>query len=211
MAFVRCWAEGLDLVASWDRYLYVGGAGDARRARGELQRLLDQLRGVALSNGRQDIAVLLRRDPEAILDRGPAQPTLDEFRAQQPADFYSEAELADLYQAEHGALPARSNGRRKQRLRERLVLAVQWLERVGVREPQPADLVSAWLDDKMAQRLSVVGILKLEELSYWIRVKGFHWHRGIPKLGPEGAARVVRWLQEHDAAWAPCPPLPCSR
>lgn len=214
IAFVRCWAEGLDLVAAWDRYLYVGGAGDARRARGELQRLLDQLRGVALSNGRQDIAVLLRRDPEAILDRGAAQPTLDEFRAQQPADFYSEADLADLFQSEHGALPARSNGRRKQRLRERLVLAVQWLERVGVREPQPADLVSAWLDEKLVQRLSVVGILKLEELSYWIRAKGFNWHRGIPKLGPEGAARVVRWLQEHEGSLGalPSPALfPLSR
>ena len=205
MAFVRCWAEGLDLVASWDRYLYVDGAGDARRARGELQRLLDQLRGVALAHGRKDVAVLLRRDPEAIPERGAAKPSLDEFRAQQPADFYTEAELVELYQSEHGALPSRSQGRRKQRLRERLLAAVQWLEGVSVRTPAPGDLVSAWLDEKLAGRLAVVGIRKLEELHYWIRCKGFHWHRGIPRLGPEGAARVVRWLQEHVATLGALP------
>jgi site-specific recombinase XerD len=198
MAFVRCWAEGLDLVAAWDRYLYVDGAGDARRARGELQRLLDQLRGVASAHGRKDIAVLLRRDPEAILGHGPAQPTLEEFRARQPADFYTESELVDLYQTEHGALPSRSQGRRKQRLRERLVLAVQWLEGVSVRAPRPTDLVIAWLDEKVAQRLAVVGIQTLGELNGWIRGKGFHWHRGVPRVGPEGAARIVRWLQQHE-------------
>jgi site-specific recombinase XerD len=205
MAFVRCWAEGLDLVAAWDRYLYVDGAGDARRARGELQRLLDQLRGVALAHGRKDVAVLLRRDPEAIPERGTAQPTLEAFRAQQPADFYTEAELVELYHSEHGALPSRSPARRKQRLRERLLAAVQWLEGLGARAPAPGDPVSAWLDEKRAARLAVVGIQTLEELLYWIRNKGFHWHRGIPRLGPEGAARVVRWLQEHAASLGALP------
>ena len=35
MAYVRWWAEGLDLVAGWNRYLYVAGPGDGRRARRE--------------------------------------------------------------------------------------------------------------------------------------------------------------------------------
>ena len=100
MAYVRWWAEGLDLVAGWNRYLYVAGPGDGRRARGELQRLLDQLRGLALAHGRRDIAVLLRRDPDAIIERGGAVPTLEEFRERQPEDFYGEAELLELYEAE---------------------------------------------------------------------------------------------------------------
>lgn len=205
MAFVRCWAEGLDLVASWDRYLYVDGAGDARRARGELQRLLDQLRGVALAHGRKDVAVLLRRDPAAIPEPALAKPTLEAFRALQPADFYSEAELVALYQDTHGTLPSRSAGRRKQRLRERLVAAVQWLEGVSVRPPAPGDRVGAWLDEKLAARLAVVGIQTLEQLHFWVRSKGFHWHRGIPRVGPEGAARVVRWLQDHSATLGALP------
>ena len=59
MAFVRSWAEGLDLTQSWNRYLYVDGAADARRARGELQRLLDELRNLARAHGRPDLFLLL--------------------------------------------------------------------------------------------------------------------------------------------------------
>jgi hypothetical protein len=55
--------------------------------------------------------------------------------------------------------------------------------------------VRAWLDERIAQRLAVVGIRTLEELVFWIRTKGFNWHRGIPRIGPEGAVRIVRWLR----------------
>jgi site-specific recombinase XerD len=198
LAFVRSWAEGLDLVAAWDRYLFVDGAGDGRRARGELKRLLDELGGIARAHGRPELAALLRRDPEAIADRGPKAPSLEAFAAEQPADFYTEAELIELYQAQYGQADARSAARRRQRLRERLVEAVKWLEHVGPRQPQPSDLISAWLDERLAARLAVVGILKLEELVSWIGDKGFRWHRGIPKVGPERASRVVRWLREHE-------------
>lgn len=214
MAFVRCWAEGLDLVAAWNRYLYLQGPGDARRARSELQRLLDVLRSLARAHGRADIAVLLRRDPEAIVDPGPAQPTLEEFAARQPADFYSQAELAHLYQEQVGHFDARSAGRRRQRLRERLVLAVQWLERAGAREPHPMDAVGAWLDERVAQRLGSAGIHRVGELVAWIARKGFHWHRGVPRLGARGAARIVRWIGDHAATLGTLPPTalrPASR
>ena len=137
MAFVRSWAEGLDLTPSWNRYLYVDGAADARRARGELQRLLDELRNLARAHGRPDLAALLRRDPEAMPDKRSMVPTLDEFAAQQPADYYTEAELIALYQKQFGESDSRSTARRRQRLRERLVQAIQWLERVGARYPAP--------------------------------------------------------------------------
>ena len=205
MAFVRSWAEGLDLVAAWNRYLYVDGAGDARRARGELQHLLERLRQLARIHGKPEVAALLRRDPQAMPESGPKVPTLQAFAAQQPADFYSEAELLALYQEVFGQVDSRSTARRRQRLRERLVSAVQWLEQVGARAPQPADPVHAWLDERIAQRLAVVGIRTLHELVFWIRTKGFHWHRGIPRIGPEGAARIVRWLGEHQASLGALP------
>ena len=208
MAFVRCWAEGLDMAASWNRYMFVDGAADARRARGELQRLLDELRSLARAHGRPEVAALLRRDPEAILEQGSKKPTLEEFRDRQPPDFYTEADLIELYQAEfadRNQRDSRSPARRKQRLRERLVLAVQWLESVGAREPRPDDPVSAWLDERVAARLAVAGIQRLSELTFWIRTKGFHWHRGISKVGPEGAARIVRWVREHGSALGALP------
>lgn len=215
LAYVRCWAEGLDLVAAWSRYLYVDGAGDARRARGELKRLLDELRALARAHGRADIAVLLRRDPEAMIEiRDPKVPTLEEFGARQPEDFYTEAELLELYRQQYGAADARSAARRRRRLRERLVLAVQWLERVGTREPAAADPVAAWLDERVAQRLASAGIGTLGDLMLRIVSKGYRWHRGVPKIGPEGAARLVRWLREHETALGALPSpalLPLSR
>ena len=205
LAFVRCWAEGLDLVAAWDRYLYVDGAGDGRRARGELRRLLEALRTLAHAHGRPDIAALLRRDPAAMVEAAQTAPTLAEFAARQPADYYTEAELVALYEAEHGRVDARSATRRKQRLRERLVQALQWLERLVARAPSPGDRVDAWLDDKTARSLAAVGIQCLEELMSWVRSKGFHWQRDVPRLGPEGAARIVRWLREHEATLGALP------
>ena len=61
----------------------------------------------------------------------------------------------------------------------------------------------AWLDERVASRLAVVGIRTLNDLVFWVRTKGFNWHCGLPKVGPEGAARIVRWLREHEAiqAW----------
>lgn len=214
MSFVRSWAEGLDLVEAWNRYLYVDGAGDGRRARGELQRLLEELRALARAHDRADLAALLRRDPQAIPDPPTKAPTLEEFAAQQPADYYSQAELIELYQAQHGKADSRSATRRRQRLRERLVQALQWLERVGVRPPSPADPLAAWLDERDAQRLKGVGILKLEELIVWIRTRGFNWHHRIPKLGPVRAARIVRWLRDNEAALGALPSpalMPLSR
>ncbi len=204
-AFVRCWAEGLDLAQAWDRYLWIDGDADARRARGELLRLLERLRALARTHGRPDIAVLLRRNPEAISDPGPPAPSLDEFRDRQPADFHSEAELLALYQAEYGSADARSAARRRQRLRERLVLAVQWLERLEARDPAPADPVSAWFDGPVAVRLAAAGIDRLDRLIARIGGRGVRWHRGIARIGPESAARIERWLREHEASLGPLP------
>jgi len=205
MAFVRAWAEGLDLVTAWNRFMVVDGAGDARHARGELKRLLDQLRGLALAHGHPEVAALLRRDPEAMPETGPKIPTLEEFAAQQPADYYSEAELIALHQAEYGQADSRSTARRRQRLRERLIGAVLWLERLEARAPQPDDATLAWLDERVAQRLAVVGIRTLGELVFWIRTKGFNWHRGIPRIGPESAARLVSWIREHEGSLGALP------
>jgi hypothetical protein len=191
------------------------GAGDARRARGELQRLLERLRQLARVHGKPEVAALLRRDPQAMPDAtGPTVPTLQAFAAQQPADFYSEAELLALYQEVFGQVDSRSTARRRQRLRERLVSAVQWLEQVGARAPQSADPVHAWLDERIAARLAVVGIRTLNELMFWIRTKGFNWHRGMPKHRPRRGRAHRALAGENEPTLGPLPSpalLPLSR
>lgn len=272
MAFVRCWAEGLDLAQAWHHYLWADGGADARSARGTLQRLLDELGALARVHGRPDVAVLLRRDPDAMAHhrpvrsrhRGadadaapasePAPPptpstasspsTLDEFRALQPPDFYGEAELIALFeQQSRAASPAQPAGttpgpgaaagtptladpahapagdgpaastltahraaaRRRQRLRERLLQALAWLEHLAVREPVPGDAVSAWFDERVAARLQHAGVERLEQLAGLMTQRGFHWYRAVPRMGPAGAARIVRWWQSHAPALGALP------
>ncbi len=205
LAFVRAWAEGIDPAIAWERFLYLDGAGDVRKARGELLRLLDELKRLARLHGRPDIAALLSRDPEAIVEGGPTAPSLEDFRQQFEEDFYSEAELLQLYQDAHGKADSRSAARRRQRLRERLVLAVQWLQQRVARPPLPEDATTLWLDARLAARLATVGIRTLGELVFWVGHRGFHWHRPVPRLGPEGARRIVRWLREHEATLGALP------
>ncbi|HRD84869.1 MAG TPA: phage integrase family protein, partial [Rubrivivax sp.] len=61
------------------------------------------------------------------------------------------------------------------------------------------------LDERVARRLAVAGMRRLADLMFWVRTKGYHWHRGIPRVGPEGAARIVRWLREHEATLGALP------
>lgn len=205
---MRAWAEGLDPAAAWDRYMYLEGSANTRRVRGELTRLLERMRVIARGHGRSDLAALLQRDPERIAeDRSAGSPTLEEFAQRQPADFYSQAELLELYQSEYGSSQpsARSSARRRQRLRERLILAVQWFNQVVAKAPQLSDPVSAWLDERVAERLRRVGVLSLRDLTHWISTKRYHWYRPVPRIGQQGAARIVRWLREHEATLGPLP------
>jgi integrase len=199
MAFLRAWAEGLDLLRAWRQYLDPDGhGGDLRQARLDRRRLVGRLRTVAQRHGRGDLATLLRRDPEAMADTATTQPTLDEFREQQPPDFYSEAELLALYQAEHGRSEVGSAARRRQRLRARLVAALQALDTLAQpAQPQPGDSLALWLDGRVAQRLAAAGLSDIAGLQACIAEQGGGWHRGIARLGAIGAARIAQWLDQH--------------
>jgi site-specific recombinase XerC len=198
LAFVRAWAEGIAPATAWARFLYLEGAGDARSARRELNRILEELRRTARLHGRPDLAALLLRDPEAIVDRHTRRPSLEQFRQGFDDDFYSESELLKLYEERYGRPDARSSARRRQRLRERLLEALLWLQERATRAPRSEDPTKLWFDHRVAQRLENVGIHTLGELHAWIASRGFHWHRSIPRLGAVGAQRMVRWLKEHE-------------
>ncbi len=207
MAFVRAWAEGLDTATAWARYRRLEGPGDARQARGDLLRLRERLSAQARSLGRPDLAALLRRDPQAIAEGSARAPSLEAFGACLPEDFYSERELLELYQATHGRAAAASPQRRRQRLRERLLEALRWLQAQpsltdgtlgsATASPQAHDGVGQWLDERLAKRLEAAGVQRLETLVALIRVRGYHWYRQVPRLGPVGAARIVQWLERH--------------
>jgi site-specific recombinase XerD len=188
--------QGLDARALWDRYLFAHGAADLRRIRSVTIQLFDEVGALARRAGRPEVAVLLRRRSAPAATGAPSL-TLDEFSATLPADMHSEAELLALWKEVHGEARTHRPTQRRQRLVERQLDALRWLESLAVVAPQPDDSVRAWIEAPSARRLRAVGIETLSDLQGWIALHGHHWHRHVPRVGVGGAARIVRWLIGH--------------
>lgn len=164
---------------------------------------------------------VMNSSPSTVSSR-PA-PTLDQFREElEDPDYYSEAELIELWQERYGSAAAAasdtgvgqaarpqltSEGRafqRRARLVKRQLEALRKLESLAAASPMPEDLVEAWLfSSETAKRLRTVGILRLSELMFFIRMHGYRWYRKVPRIGEEGAKRLVAWLQQHEATLGP--------
>lgn len=229
--FVSAWVQGLDVHEAWNRFMSHRGTGDLRRVRSTVRTLLDQLAAVAKRHGDDQAAVLLRRDPSRIkapaLGRpsaGPARrsnlPTLEEFAGTlSDADFYSEAELIELFEARHGrfdpGVPAAGRGarrvdtpelramKRKGRLVGRQLEAIRRLESLAASRPVPADPLVAWLDPRLARRLAAAGLHDLAALQAFVRLHGYRWYRRVPRVGVEGAGRLLQWLRLHQDSLGP--------
>lgn len=194
--YLSGWAQGLDAQVLWERYLYACGTADLRRIRAVTSGLHDELGARARRAGRPGIAALLRQRSKPATTSAPSL-TLDEFSATLPADMHSEAELIALWKESQADAPSPQPAQHRLRLIERQLEALRWLESLAVAAPRPTDSVSAWFDDKLARRLSVVGIETLDGLQRWIGLHGHHWHRHVPRVGVQGATRVMHWLASH--------------
>ncbi|WP_284155521.1 tyrosine-type recombinase/integrase [Sulfuricystis multivorans] len=187
-----------------DRYLETGL--DLRLAKGTLTWLRDTLSQAALRQGKRGEARLLRLhlapNPQAAT---PAVPSLDDFRAEHDPDgFYREEELIRLY-LETFPQAADRKIRQRQRLMERQLKALDVIERLLATDPVPGDLVSAWFDKPVADRLVLAGIPTIGALLERIRERGYRWWITVPKLGEKGAARIVAWLRGYESSLGPLP------
>lgn len=195
--FLSGLVQGLDARALWDRYLYALGAADTRRIRSVTALLHTELGARARRAGRPGVAALLRQEPGRSTAAAPTALTLEEFSTAWPADMHSEAELLALWKEAQADALSRRPAQRRQRLIERQLDALRWLESLALVAPQPEDPVSSWLEPQVARRLNAVGIDTLRDLRRWIDLHGHHWHRRVPRVGVQGAARIVQWLAGH--------------
>lgn len=204
LALYRGWLQGLDLKALADRYLETGL--DLRLAKATLSWLRDTLSQAALRHGRRGEARLLRLHlASAPQGKTLPCPSLDDFRSEHdPGGFYREEELIALYL---DAFPeARDKrGRQRQRLMDRQLAALVWIERLLVTDPVPADPVSAWFDQPVADRLILAGIPTVGALLERIRGRGYRWWVTVPKLGGKGANRIVAWLRGYESSLGALP------
>jgi site-specific recombinase XerD len=187
-----------------DRYLETGL--DLRLAKATLAWLRDTLIQAQLRHGRHGEARLLRLHLTSGQKVLPAAfPSLEDFRAEHDPDgFYREEELIRLY-LETFPQAADRKVRQRQRLIERQLRALDVIERLLVTEPVPNDLVSAWFDKPVADRLVLAGIPTIGALLERIRERGYRWWGNVPKLGEKGAARIVAWLRGYESSLGPLP------
>lgn len=204
LAFYRGWLQGLDLKSMADHYLETGL--DLRLAKATLNWLRDTLSQAALRHGRHGEARLLRLHLASGQEvKTPAFPSLDDFRAEHDPDgFYREEELVRLYL---DTFPQARDKRTHQRRRliDRQLEALVWIEQLLATDPVPADLVSAWFDKPVADRLVLAGIPTIGALLERIRERGYRWWITVPKLGEKGAARIVVWLRGYESSLGPLP------
>ena len=204
LAFYRGWLQGMDLAVLSSKYLEIGL--DLRLARSTLTWLSDTLSQAALRQGRRGEARLLRMSlrhvivatkDEAHPEVAPP-PTLEQFREEtDPDEFYSEEELISLY-ADAFPQVVDAKVRRRNRLIERQLAALRWVEELIATEPVAHDWVAAWFDKTVADRLMIAHIYTLGDLQQCIQRKGFRWWVDVPRLGAKGATRIIAWLQGYE-------------
>jgi len=217
--FLSACIEGIEPRSAWSRYLSAFGDADLRTVRRHTQAIFDELQAIARRSGDPRTAALLRRDAARIPSLDPTAigngsalaghtPTLEEFASEFPEGFYSEAELADLWRERFASgrqAPAVRAHRRRARLVERQLEALNRLERLARADPVPADPLTAWLPSSVCARLRRVNVRTLGELHAFTVAHGNRWYRRVPRIGPQGAQRLVTWLQAHAATLGELP------
>jgi integrase len=194
LAFFRGYLSGLPLRNLADRYLDPGL--DLRRVKTTLRWIQDELSVAARRQGRPAAARLVGLDLRGLAAAAAAPaPSLEDFRSRHDPDgVYGESELLALYREAHA--PDRRQ-QRNQRLRQRQLEALQWVEALVVADPVPADPLVAWLPSTLAARLESAGFTSLGALIRHINARGQRWWATIPGVGPRGAQRVTAWLERH--------------
>jgi site-specific recombinase XerD len=197
-AFMRAVVQGVDVRASWDRYLRIEGEGtDARVVRTTIAWIRDEFAAAAKRESRFGVARLVRLDASRIGDESFTLPTLEDFAAAQGLEDFSQAEQMSAYEAAFGDATHRS--RRRSRLVARQLEALRWLEGLVAQPPRAGDGVAAWLNPTLAGHLERVDIFTLAQLVDRINGIGHRWYASIKALGQTKAERIVDWLREHEA------------
>lgn len=179
-AHLRSVAEGVELIASAERYLGITHGNQARAAH---LRTVDAVRAVARRSRMRDWRLV---GLFVALGSGGALPSLEEFAAERGMEGFSEAEVAEAY-AE--AFPPDPQARRRERLRERQRSLLISLERLAAEAASADDPLDAWLEPALVERLRVLGLDTMGGLRARIE-QGGRWWQPMPGFGQLKAQRL---------------------
>lgn len=196
---MRAVLQGIDPSDSWRRYLAVADERvDLRLVKATLQWIRDEFAAAAQREHRPGTARLVRLDARQALQGAPAAPSLEEFIAEAGLGDFSQEEQIQAYQERHGSLANRQQ--RSQRLLDRQLSALRWLESLASRAPSPGDPVQHWFHPLLADKLAAAGLGTLQTLLAHIQTQGNRWFQNIRGIGASKAARIVQWLRMQEVA-----------
>lgn len=199
IAFFRANLLGQDLPAMANLYLETGM--DLRRAKTTLTWVQDTLRQASLRHGKHGNARLLkvRVALGGEIERA-AAPSLDEYRNEvDPDNFFTEKELLEAY-VEAYPETIDFKQRKRQRLIDKQLAALKWIEPLISTDPVREDFVSAWFDEAISRRLVLAKLPTIGHLIDRITTNGYRWWVSVPRLGEKGAARIVTWLRGYETS-----------
>ena len=197
-AFMRALVEGLDVQASWQRYLGVeGDASDPRLVRSTVSWLREEFSLAAKKHDRFGTARLVRFDATKIADASLQLPSLEQFAQDHGMEDYAEADQLEAYEEKFGKASMRQN--RRAALVARQLAALKWLEDLIAQPPRAGDSVCAWFHPSLAQHLEAAGLFTVAELVERINGIGRRWHASIKAMGATKGARIVQWCRENEA------------
>src|ERR1035438_5504937 len=130
-AFMRAVVQGIDVRASWDRYLCTEGEHqDLRKVRSTIARMRTEFAAAARRHARPGTARLILVEADDVQET-PGLPSLVAFAAERGLEDFSEAEQQAAFVEAYGPGTAAERTSRRARLIRRQLEALQWLQRVG--------------------------------------------------------------------------------
>ena len=197
-AFMRAVVQGLDVRASWERYLALEGEStDLRRVRSTIAWIRQAFAAAAKRHAKPGTARLVLIDAGDVAEVA-TLPTLDEFAAERGMEDFSEAEQQEAYAEAFGAGTHKYS--RRARLIARQLEALRWLEQLVAQEPGASDGVAAWFAPSIASRLEKARLHTLAELAARINGVGARWWTSVPGVGDRKAKRIVDWLRLYESS-----------
>ena len=157
-AFMRALVQGVEPPKAWGHYLPAeGAAGDRRLIRSTIAWIREEFSAAAKREDRFGTARLVRLDVARIPDT--SLPSLATFAEDNGLADESEAEQIAAFEAAYGR---RSQAlRRRGKLVDRQLEALQWLQKLIAQPPRAGDAVVAWMDSGLSKHLEAADIFTL--------------------------------------------------
>ena len=197
-AFMRAVVQGIDLRASWDRYLRTEGEHeDLRKVRSTIARMRTDFAAAAKRHARPGTARLVLIDAGEVQET-PGLPSLAAFAEERGLEDFSEREQQTAFVEAYGPGTDAERRSRRARLIRRQLEALQWLERLVAQDPGPDDAVAAWFAPSIAGRLEKAKLRTLSDLVGRINGVGARWWTSAPGVGELKASRILDWLRLYE-------------